>query len=179
VGTDTTPGRLIRRYGNRKLYDTKARRYVTLEDLGRLVEEGEDVRVLEQASGKDVSTVVLAQVVLEGIRERTAEIPRVALERLIRWGTPLKGALLGPQEAAARARDEVQRIVGKLLARGRISLEEAMTLRQDVAEAVQRIVHDAQRSAEDTVRELLVGAVPLTRKKSRTPRRRTRRRKAS
>lgn len=155
VRKKATEERVIRRYANRKLYDARTRRYVTLEDLGRMVEAGEQVSVLEQSNGNDISTVVLAQVVLEGIKQKTARIPRVALEGLIRWGEPLKGALVESQMASSRARDEVQRIVGDLLGRGRINLEEAMTLRQEVAEAVQRIVREAQQGLEHVVQGLL------------------------
>ena len=150
--------RTIRRYQNRKLYDATARAYVTLEGLGEMVARGERFRVLDQASGEDISTQVLAQVMLESIKEKTAQVPRGALERLIVWSKPLKGALHAPQEAAARAKDEVQRIVAELLGRGRISLEEAMVLRQDVTEAVQRIVADAQSSLEGTLEALWLRA---------------------
>ena len=78
--------RLIRRYDNRKLYDTTARRYVTVEGLGRLVGAGEDVRVVNQRSGEDLTAMVLAQVIVEGIKERTARISGQVLARLIRLG---------------------------------------------------------------------------------------------
>ena len=78
--------RLIRRYDNRKLYDTTARRYVTVEGLGRLVGAGEDVRVVNQRSGEDLTAVILAQVIVDGIKERTARISGQVLARLIRLG---------------------------------------------------------------------------------------------
>ncbi|HWX24274.1 MAG TPA: polyhydroxyalkanoate synthesis regulator DNA-binding domain-containing protein [Vicinamibacteria bacterium] len=152
-------GRVIRRYENRKLYDTQARRYVTVEDLGRMVAAGEEVRVVDQASGDDISTVVLAQVILEGLKQRTAQVPRGVLERLIRWSAlPAAKHWGGPQEAAARARDEVQRIVAGLLGRGRLTLEEALALRQEVAESVHRIVADAQRGLESALQGLVAGS---------------------
>ena len=49
--------RVIKRYENRKLYDPQARRYVTLEGLGELVARGEDVRVVDQKTGEDLTTV--------------------------------------------------------------------------------------------------------------------------
>ena len=71
-----SPARLIRRYENRKLYDPAARRYVTLDDLAATVSAGEEVQVLDQKSGEDLTNLVLAQVVLEGVKEKTAQIPR-------------------------------------------------------------------------------------------------------
>src|SRR5262249_59456401 len=84
--TSPAPERLIRRYENRKLYDVQARRYVTLDDLARLVAEGTEVRAVDLKTGEDITTVVLAQVVLEGIKQRTASIPHQVLSRIIRLG---------------------------------------------------------------------------------------------
>ena len=66
--------RLIKRYENRKLYDTRARRYVTLDGIARLVVLGEDVRVVDQASGREITSTVLAQVVFERVRQQSADV---------------------------------------------------------------------------------------------------------
>jgi polyhydroxyalkanoate synthesis repressor PhaR len=150
--------RVITRYDNRKLYDPETRRYVTLGDLAGLVAGGLEVRVLDQRTGEDLTAAVLAQVILEGIKERTASIPQKVLSRLIRLG--VKGAAsvgrwMGPQEAAARARSEAEHIVEGLIARGRLTLEEALGLRQEIAAAVQRLVTEAQQGLEERIRSLL------------------------
>jgi polyhydroxyalkanoate synthesis repressor PhaR len=171
----TRTERTIRRYRNRKLYDATAGAYVTLDALGEMVGRGERFRVVDQASGDDISSLVLAQVMLESIKEKSAQVPRGVLERLIAWSRPLKGALHAPQEAAGRAKDEVQRIVADLLGRGRLSLEEAITLRQEVASAVQAIVSDAQRSIEGTLGAVFQEASPAkpSEKRRRAAERRT------
>ena len=87
AGATRRAERTIRRYDNRKLYDAEARRYVTLDELSRLIGGGTEVRVVEQRTGEDITTVVLAQVVLEGIKQRTATIPHQVLSRLIRLGS--------------------------------------------------------------------------------------------
>ncbi|MBI5486587.1 MAG: hypothetical protein HY905_04570 [Deltaproteobacteria bacterium] len=55
----------IKKYGNRRLYDTHQSRYITLEELARIVQEGAAVRVADAASGKDITRQVLTQVILE------------------------------------------------------------------------------------------------------------------
>ncbi len=57
--------RLIKRYGNRKLYDTLDSRYITLDEIARLVREGSDVRVVDNENGDDLTAVTLAQIILE------------------------------------------------------------------------------------------------------------------
>lgn len=158
AAASATPERTIRRYDNRKLYDGQARRYVTLDDLARLIGGGTEVRVVEQRTGEDITTVVLAQVVLEGIRQRTATIPHQVLSRLIRLGSGKAGAFaewLDPQEASARARHEAERIVSGLVARGRLTLDEALALRQDIAGSAQRLVAEAQAGLQARLRGLL------------------------
>ncbi len=60
-----TQPRLIRKYVNRRLYDTAESRYVNLEDLRRLIIDGQTIRVVERASGEDISTAVLLQIIAE------------------------------------------------------------------------------------------------------------------
>ena len=54
---------LIKKYSNRKLYDTYTRRYITLEDIARLVREGGDVTVVQRDTGEDLTPAILSQIV--------------------------------------------------------------------------------------------------------------------
>jgi polyhydroxyalkanoate synthesis repressor PhaR len=154
------PGpRTIRRYGNRKLYDSTARRYVTLEGIARLLAEGHDVVVLDQRSGEDLTNLTLAQVLLEGVKQGASRIPRQVLVRLIRiaagpasaWGDWPE-----PRDAAGRARLEAERMVSRVVGRGRrLSLDDAVALRQDLGQMVHRLVEEAQSGVETRLRGLL------------------------
>jgi polyhydroxyalkanoate synthesis repressor PhaR len=151
--------RSIRRYGNRKLYDAAARRYVTLEDVARLVADGQEVVVVDQRSGEDLTNLTLAQVLLEVVKQGASRIPRQVLTRLIRIATgPASawGEWPEPQDAALRARQEAERIVSRALARGgRLTLDEAVALRQDLGQMVHRLVGEAQNGVESRLRDLL------------------------
>lgn len=145
---------IIKRYANRKLYDPAGKRHVTLEDLALRVGKGEEIVVQDQASGEDITNLVLAQVVLETVKDRTASIPRQVLTRLVR----LTANPAPPSPAptiAARARDEAERIVTGLLSRQKLSLEEALQLRSEIARSVQGAVADAQRTLEQTLHALV------------------------
>jgi polyhydroxyalkanoate synthesis repressor PhaR len=54
---------LIKKYSNRKLYDTYTRRYITLEDIARLVRDGGDVTVVQRDTGEDLTPAILSQIV--------------------------------------------------------------------------------------------------------------------
>jgi polyhydroxyalkanoate synthesis repressor PhaR len=62
---EATQGRVIKRYANRKLYDTRDSRYVTLDRIAELVRNGEEVKVLDNKSQKDMTKVTLAQIIYE------------------------------------------------------------------------------------------------------------------
>jgi polyhydroxyalkanoate synthesis repressor PhaR len=152
------PLRVIKRYANRKLYDPADRRYITLDNIAGLVARGEEVEIVDQATGEDLTNLVLAQVLLEGVRQRTARVPRQVLARLIRLaGGPGSdwGHWPEPEEAAGRAGDEAERIAGRFLARGRPSLEDAVALREEIGQLVQRLVKEAQSGVEARLRGLL------------------------
>ena len=79
--------RVIRRYSNRKLYDTTESHYVTLEDLGRLVREGTDFRVIVYDTDEDITGAILAEVIFEEEKLRPRLSPR-SLQKIIRSGLP-------------------------------------------------------------------------------------------
>lgn len=86
VGSPALPGeRLIRKYGNRRLYDTRESRYVTLEDLVEVFDSEDAVRVVDAVSGEDLTKRVLAQAILfEEERRRVPIIPIELLRALLR-----------------------------------------------------------------------------------------------
>ena len=76
--------KLIRKYVNRRLYDTTQSRYVNLDDLRRLIIAGSDIKVIEQSSGEDITTTVLLQII-EDVQKTGAHLLRPAfLTQLIR-----------------------------------------------------------------------------------------------
>lgn len=78
--------RLIRKYVNRRLYDTAQSRYVNLDDVRELVTKGTQVRVVEQATGADITTPVLLQIIAEGQRSGAHLLSAEFLAGLIRLG---------------------------------------------------------------------------------------------
>jgi polyhydroxyalkanoate synthesis repressor PhaR len=80
--------RLIKRYGggSRKLYDTEESRYVSLEEIASWVRAGQELQVLDSATGEDVTAQTLAQVIYESHRTGTALLPAAFLHEAIRRG---------------------------------------------------------------------------------------------
>jgi len=75
---------IIKRYSNRKLYDPLTRRYVTLEEVGWMVQNGEDVSVIDHESGTDITAVTLTQVIFDQEKRMGGHLPQAFFSRLIR-----------------------------------------------------------------------------------------------
>lgn len=76
---------LIRRYSNRKLYSTHHSRYLKLEEIADLTAKGEDVRVIDHGTERDLTAATLAQVIAD-IEKRSPRIPVEKLREIIRSG---------------------------------------------------------------------------------------------
>ncbi len=77
---------VVKRYSNRKLYDTQESRYVTLEELEELIRAGKEISVVDVSTGEDLTSVTLAQIILESERNRRATLPTAFLHQLIKHG---------------------------------------------------------------------------------------------
>jgi len=78
--------RIIKRYSNRKLYDTKGSTYVTLLQIAEMIREGEDVQIIDNATKEDKTDVTLALIISEELRNKPRAIPLSTLRALIRHG---------------------------------------------------------------------------------------------
>jgi len=74
---------IIKKYGNRRLYDTSGSRYVNLDDLAALVREGKEVRVEDAKTGKDLTRVTLTQIITEDAKQKPTGLPLELLRELI------------------------------------------------------------------------------------------------
>ncbi|MGA2576070.1 MAG: polyhydroxyalkanoate synthesis regulator DNA-binding domain-containing protein [Bryobacteraceae bacterium] len=74
---------VVKKYENRRLYDTSASRYVNLDDIARMVREGVEVKVVDARSGEDLTRVILTQVIMEDAKGHESGLPLDLLRKLI------------------------------------------------------------------------------------------------
>src|SRR5579862_6030382 len=79
----TTSPILIKKYGNRRLYDTGGSRYVNLDDLAAHIRAGREVRVVDAKTGQDLTRVVLTQIITEDAKGKPTGLPLELLRQLI------------------------------------------------------------------------------------------------
>jgi len=124
---------VIKRYPNRKLYDTEAKGYITLEQIGELIRDGQEIQVVDHATGEDLTALTLTQVILEQERKRSGFLPQTVLTGLIQAGgerlSTLRRALASPLELAHHVDEEIERRLQSLVSRGELAAEESRRLR--------------------------------------------------
>lgn len=113
----SAPRRVIKRYSNRKLYDTKDSQYVTLLEIADLIRAGEDIQVIDNASKEDKTEVTLALIISEELKTQPRGIPLAALMSLIRehgekWLSQLREGPIGklmPKEVDGLSSEEPEK----------------------------------------------------------------------
>jgi len=74
---------LIKKYENRRLYDSTNSEYVNLDDIARFVREGKDVQIVDAKTGKDLTRVTLTQIITEDAKGKPTGLPLELLRELI------------------------------------------------------------------------------------------------
>jgi polyhydroxyalkanoate synthesis repressor PhaR len=128
--------KVIKRYANRKLYDTQRSCYVTLDDISMMITAGDEVRVMDNKSGDDLTSVTLAQIILESEKQQQF-MPLGLLRDLIRN----KGS-----EVQAIYRDRRDQVHGA-----------ASTFRESAKGSVQAIKGRAERLTEQVGDVMKIG----------------------
>ncbi len=157
---------LIKRYPNRKLYDTEARRYINLEEIAELVQRGAEVQVLDHVSGADLTALTLSQIVFELQKKQRGLFPHSLLASLIHSSAHRLGSTPVISELVNA---EIQRRIEALVARGELNAEEGSRwLEKLVATSTEDAAPTPMRSHFDITTEQLAQALQrlpiLTRK---------------
>ncbi len=74
---------VVKKYGNRRLYDTSSSTYVNLEDLAKMVRNGTDIQVVDAGTGEDLTRVTLTQIIVEDAKEQPGGLPLELLKQLV------------------------------------------------------------------------------------------------
>jgi polyhydroxyalkanoate synthesis repressor PhaR len=103
---------VIKRYPNRKLYDTEAKRYVTLDHIALLIQANEEVVVIDYESGEDLTNLTLSQIIFEQEKKGSGLLSRSLLTNLIRTGgdtlDQVRRALIAPLHSEGAVKGEAE-----------------------------------------------------------------------
>lgn len=116
---DKSEVRIIKRYQNRKLYDTHSSCYVTLDEIGQLVKEKEDVKIIDNRTGEDLTSVTLTQIIFEEEKKKKSVLPLSTLRNIIQSsGEAMASLIQKPINSAVSSitnvRDEAEKVIDKI-----------------------------------------------------------------
>jgi len=149
--------KIIKRYTNRKLYDTVESRYVTLDEIAEMVKAGTEVRILDNRTKEDLTSVTLAQIIFEE-EKKTSKMSLRTLKELIRHGGERAAQIVEDTQAELRGRVEAVRQAAEqrvqtLLKTGQQTSDRA----KEMVAASQEAVSQFQRRVDERVRTAIEG----------------------
>jgi polyhydroxyalkanoate synthesis repressor PhaR len=136
---------LIKRYPNRKLYDTDAKRYVTLQEITRLIQAGKEIQVVDNESGEDLTNLTLTQIILEQEkRSASGLIPRFLLTSIIRAGedrlTQMRRTLRAAGESAGAETGSLREQTDSAIEQGQQMVDQVQALLR-IDERIADVLH--------------------------------------
>jgi len=148
VGYSGAMAILIKRYANRKLYNTESSRYITLRGISDLVREGHDICVIDNETGEEITPIVLSQILVDDQKEnrdRDGAVSGTLLAELIQRGGDALYSLVrrgvGDVETNLNEmRDNVKRWIRPP---GEVARFDSSELRETVHNAVERVLRVA------------------------------------
>lgn len=124
---------VIKRYPNRKLYDTEAKKYITLDGIAKLIRSGEEVIVIDHTTDEDLTAVTLTQIIFEQEKKKGGFLPTSVLTGLVQAGgdtlNTLRRRLSTPLDLFHQVDDEIERRLQLLISKGELATEEGAKLR--------------------------------------------------
>lgn len=154
--------RIIKKYANRKLYDPTAKKYMTLEDVAQLVQQGETIQVIDNTNGQDITNVVLSSIILESAKKEEAVVPDTMLIGLIQKRgeavmETLKKSVAAGVEAAEIVQKEVEKRIKGALEKGREQADTVAAIIESIQFMAKDVTARVQKAVEETVSNSLSG----------------------
>lgn len=159
---------LIKRYSNRKLYNTEGKQYITLDQIAQMIRDEEEVFVIDNSTGEDITALTLTQIIYEQEKKKSGSLPHSVLTNLIQAGgeglTAFQRALTASRYYFYQIDEEIKYRIQKLIKQGELTELEGKTLldkllklrREDFGEEqVKQVLDNRQVPTRKELRELL------------------------
>jgi polyhydroxyalkanoate synthesis repressor PhaR len=128
----------IKRYANRKLYDTTDKNYITLDQISVLIKAGQEVSVVDNRTGEDLTSATISQILARDKKIKNGDVVSSVLVQLLRKGG---GTLVDYgkkyvslwESGLTMAEDEIDRLVNRLVQDKELSESEGSKLKKDIS----------------------------------------------
>lgn len=150
---------IVKRYPNRKLYNTSAKQYITLEGVANLIREGEELQILDHATGEDLTALTLTQIIFEQEKREGGFLPRSVLTGLVQSGgqtlSTLRRTLASPLNLRLHVDMEIERRLNSLVEMGEITEEESSMMREKLL-STSTSTQEPEIPSEEELEQLLI-----------------------
>ncbi len=128
---------LIKKYANRKLYDTKTKRYLTMDRLAEMIKAGKEVSVIDNETGEELTSAIVSRLLAREKADKDKAVPANVLIQMLRKG---RGTLVGYgkkyvslwQSALTLPRDEIEKLINSLVKEKELSESEGRGLKKEI-----------------------------------------------
>ncbi len=160
----------IKRYPNRKLYNTETKKYITLNGIAELIQNSTDVEIIDHATNDDLTAVTLTQIIFEQEKKRGGFLPTAVLTGLVQAGgdtvNSLRRTLSAPLDLFRQVDEEIENRLQNLINRGELAKDEGLKLQQKLLdplwwkggstdeEIVKRYIHDQKIPSRAEINDL-------------------------
>lgn len=152
--SSTAEPRVIKRYPNRKLYDTQKSCYVTLDEIANMVKGGEDVTIIDNKTNQDITSVTLTQIIFEEEKKNKSILPLSALRKIIQSGQDfLQSTINEGAERVTHLRDETEKQLQRLMNRSELTADEYRNLLTEFFMTRQNNLEEFQHNLDEKVRQ--------------------------
>lgn len=136
--------RIIKKYQNRKLYDTFESHYVNLDAIAEMVRNGIEIKIVSNNTGENITSQTMAQILYEEEKMNKQKVPTSTFKKIIRLGedsiTEMKEVI--SHSPITQLRSEIETRIEKLVKRGAITREEGAHYISDIAKEATRSIEE-------------------------------------
>ncbi len=152
--------RIIKKYQNRKLYDTKDSCYITLDEIAKLIKKGEDVTVIDNKTKNDVTSIILTQILVDQEKSQKSILPLSMLKSIIRDGRGslfdfIQRYVMQSFNSEKESKDEAERYLDKLVSRGEITKTESKTVLKELEGTSQQTFEELKKQIDSVITSTL------------------------
>jgi polyhydroxyalkanoate synthesis repressor PhaR len=149
----------IKRYPNRKLYDTEAKQYITLDEITDLIRQGNEIHVTDNVTGEDLTAVTLSQIILEQEKKQSGFLPRSVLTGLIQTGgdriNTLQRNIMSSLGFLHQVDEEIKYRIETLIKRGELAEREGKQLLDKLLSLGTPAIHNQNFPSEEMIEQVL------------------------
>lgn len=159
---------LIKRYPNRKLYNTQSKQYITLDQIAQMIRDGEEISVIDNSTGEEITALTLTQIIYEQEKRKSGSLPHSVLTSMIQAGgegiNAFQKALTASRYYLFQIDEEIKYRIQKLIGQGELTeiegkklLDKLLKSRKEEfgEEQVKLVLDNRQVPTRQELRELL------------------------